>query len=216
MIRLVLAEDHAVVAEGFAAMLSFEGDLEVVDIAACGDSLLAAVETHRPDVALVDVSLAGTDGLTAVAEIRARGLPVKAIVLSMHTDSATVSRAIAAGVVGYLPKDISREELVEAVRTAAGGKAILHPDVTGPLLDSLNLSTRNVSRAGGPETPRLSRREQQVLEGLAAGRSTAEIAESLQLGAETVKSHLARLYCKLGVKDKLQAVVTAMRQGLVR
>lgn len=209
-IRVVIAEDHGVVADGVATMLSFEADMEVVEIVTSGEDLIVAVERHRPDVALVDVNLIGMDGLAAVREIEARGIPTRTMALTMFTDHDTVTRAVAAGVAGYLPKNVRREELVQAVRAVAAGKGFLHPDVTRPFLERVGPMAMHAG------IQPLSKREQEVLEQLATGRSTKEIADALGLGDETVKSHLSRIYQKLKATDRVQAVVTAMRHGLVR
>lgn len=209
-IRVVIAEDHGVVADGVATMLSFETDMEVVEIVTSGEDLVAAVDKHRPDVALVDVNLIGMDGLAAVREIEARGIPTRTMALTMFTDHDTVTRAVAAGVAGYLPKNVRRDELVQAVRAVAAGKGFLHPDVTRPFLERVGPMAMHAG------IQPLSKREQEVLEQLAMGRSTKEIADALGLGDETVKSHLSRIYQKLKATDRVQAVVTAMRHGLVR
>jgi DNA-binding NarL/FixJ family response regulator len=210
VIHVVIAEDHGVVADGVATMLSFEPDMEVVDIVTSGEALVDSVERNRPELALVDVNLLGMDGLAAVREIEARRIPTRTLALTMFTDHDTVTRAVAAGVSGYLPKNVRREELVQAVRAVAAGKGFLHPDVTRPFLERVGpLATH----AG---LQPLSKREQDVLEELATGKSTREIAEALGLGDETVKSHLSRIYGKLKAADRVQAVVIAMRHGLVR
>jgi DNA-binding NarL/FixJ family response regulator len=209
-IRVVMAEDHGVVADGVATMLSFEPDMEVLEIVTSGEALIECVERLRPDVALVDVNLVGMDGLAAVREIEARNLPTRTMALTMFTDHDTVTRAVAAGVSGYLPKNVRRDELVQAVRAVAAGKGFLHPDVTRPFLERVG----PLAVHAGIQP--LSRREQEVLEHLASGKSTHEIAEALGLGDETVKSHLSRIYQKLKANDRVQAVVTAMRHGLVR
>lgn len=209
-IRVIIAEDHGVVADGVATMLSFESDMEVIEIVTSGEDLIEAVERHRPDVALVDVNLIGMDGLAAVREIEARGIPTRTMALTMFTDHDTVTRAVAAGVAGYLPKNVRREELVQAVRAVAAGKGFLHPDVTRPFLERVGPMAMHAG------IQPLSKREQEVLEQLATGRSTKEIADALGLGDETVKSHLSRIYQKLKATDRVQAVVTAMRHGLVR
>lgn len=210
VIHIVIAEDHGVVADGVATMLSFEPDMEVVELVTSGEALVESVTTRRPEVALVDVNLIGMDGLTAVREIAARGIPTRMMALTMFTDHDTVSRAVAAGVLGYLPKNVRRDELVQAVRAVATGKGFLHPDVTRPFLERVGpLATHTGLQP-------LSKREQDVLEEMATGKSTREIAEVLGLGDETVKSHLSRIYTKLKVTDRVQAVVTAMRHGLVR
>lgn len=207
VIRIIIAEDHGLVAEGLSAMLSVEADMEVIEVVTSGEALVESVDRHRPEVALVDVKLVGMDGLTAVREIVQRGGPTRMMALTMSTDQSTVARAVAAGVAGYLPKDVRRDELIQAVRAVASGKGFLHPDVARAFLDLVG------ARPG--LTP-LSDREQEVLEQLAAGRSTREIAEVLLLGEETVKSHLSRIYSKLNANDRVQAVVTAMRHGMVR
>lgn len=210
LIRVVIAEDHGVVADGVATMLSFETDMEVVEIVTSGEDLILSVERHRPDVALVDVNLIGMDGLAAVREIEMRNIPTRTMALTMFTDHDTVTRAVAAGVAGYLPKNVRREELVQAVRAVASGKGFLHPDVTRPFLERVGPMAMHAG------IQPLSKREQDVLEQLAMGRSTREIADALNLGDETVKSHLSRIYQKLKATDRVQAVVTAMRHGLVR
>jgi DNA-binding NarL/FixJ family response regulator len=210
IIDVVIAEDHGVVADGIETMLSFEPDIEVVAIVQSGEELVAAVEQHQPKVALVDVNLIGMDGLAAVRQIEERNLPTRTMALTMFTDHDTVTRAVAAGVAGYLPKNVRRDELVQAVRAVAAGKGFLHPDVTRPFLERVG----PLAIHAGLQP--LSKREQDVLEQLATGKSTREIAEVLELGDETVKSHLSRIYAKLKASDRVQAVVIAMRHGLVR
>ncbi len=209
-ITIVIAEDHGVVADGVATMLSFESDMEVIEIVNSGELLIESVEQNRPNVALVDVNLIGMDGLAAVREIESRQIPTRMLALTMFTDHDTVTRAVAAGVSGYLPKNVRREELVQAVRAVAAGKGFLHPDVTRPFLERVG----PLAMHAGLQP--LSKREQEVLEELATGKSTHEIAETLGLGDETVKSHLSRIYQKLKATDRVQAVVIAMRHGLVR
>ena len=210
MIDVIIAEDHGVVADGIETMLSFEPDIEVIAIVQSGEELVTAVEQHQPKVALVDVNLIGMDGLAAVRQIEERDLPTRTMALTMFTDHDTVTRAVAAGVAGYLPKNVRRDELVQAVRAVAAGKGFLHPDVTRPFLERVG----PLAIHAGLQP--LSKREQDVLEQLATGKSTREIAEVLELGDETVKSHLSRIYAKLKASDRVQAVVIAMRHGLVR
>jgi DNA-binding NarL/FixJ family response regulator len=210
VIHIVIAEDHGVVADGIATMLGFEPDMEVVGMVTSGEDLVAMVDELRPEVALVDVNLMGMDGLAAVREIEARAIPTRTMALTMFTDHDTVTRAVAAGVAGYLPKNVRRDELVQAVRAVAAGKGFLHPDVTRPFLERVG----PLAIHAGLQP--LSKREQEVLEQLATGRSTREIADALGLGDETVKSHLSRIYQKLKATDRVQAVVVAMRHGLVR
>lgn len=209
-IRLVIAEDHGVVADGIATMLSFEADMEVLEVVTSGEAAVAAVERDAPEVALIDINLVGMDGLSAIREIAGRGWPTQTMAVTMYTDHDTVTRAVAAGVSGYLPKNVRRDELVQAVRAVAAGKGFLHPDVTRPFLERVG----PLAQHAGLEP--LSQREQDVLEHMAAGKSTRDIADALGLGEETVKSHLSRIYTKLKANDRVQAVVIAMRHGLVR
>lgn len=209
-ISIVIAEDHGVVADGIATMLSFESDMEVLEVVTSGEAVLAAVERDQPAVALIDINLVGMDGLTAIREITRKGWSTQTMAVTMYTDHDTVTRAVAAGVSGYLPKNVRRDELVQAVRAVAAGKGFLHPDVTRPFLERVG----PLAKHAGLEP--LSQREQDVLEHLAAGESTREIADALGLGDETVKSHLSRIYGKLKANDRVQAVVIAMRHGLVR
>lgn len=210
VIKVVIAEDHGVVADGIATMISFETDMEVLEVVDSGEGLIDSVRAHRPEVALVDVNLVGMDGLSAVRELDRDKLPTRTMALTMFTDHDTVTRAVAAGVSGYLPKNVRREELVQAVRAVASGKGFLHPDVTRPFLDRVGPLAMHANIRP------LSDREQEVLEELAKGHSTREIATALGLGEETVKSHLSHIYEKLRAGDRVQAVVIAMRHGLVR
>lgn len=209
-IRLIIAEDHGVVADGIATMLSFEADMEVLEVVTSGEAALAAVERDSPEVALVDINLVGMDGLAVIREIAGKQWPTQTMAVTMYTDHDTVTRAVAAGVSGYLPKNVRRDELVQAVRAVAAGKGFLHPDVTRPFLERVG----PLAQHAGLEP--LSQREQDVLEHMAAGKSTRDIADALGLGEETVKSHLSRIYTKLKANDRVQAVVIAMRHGLVR
>lgn len=209
IIRIVIAEDHGVVADGLATMLSFEDDMQVQAIVTSGEQLVDFVLAERPDLALVDINLIGMDGLTAVRQILRHNVDTRMMALTMFVDHDTVTRAVAAGVAGYLPKNVRRRELIGAVRAVAAGKGFLHPDVTRPFLERVG----PLAIHAGIEP--LTRREQEVLEVLAMGRSTREIADELCISEETVKSHLARIYGKLKADDRVQAVVTAMRHGLV-
>jgi two-component system response regulator DegU len=209
-VRLAIVEDHRVVAEAMANMFSLEDGFEVVGLASSGSEAVDLVMRVRPDVVLMDVSLDGLNGIEATRRILQRQPDVKVLILTMHDDEETVASAIAARAAGFLPKNASRSELIEAIRVVAGGGAFLHPGITGPLLNRIApVVDRSLS------TERLTPKEQDVLERLAEGLSTKDIARVLGVSEETVKTHLAHIYQKLGVGDRVQAVALAIRRGLV-
>jgi DNA-binding NarL/FixJ family response regulator len=157
----------------------------------------------EPDVILMDVTLEGLNGVEATRRILARRPGARIVVLTMHDDAETVTEAMAAGALGFLPKNASRVDVLAAVEAAAVGVGYVHPSV-------------RTERRIPPVAQRLTDREREVLELLADGRSTRQIAEDLFVGEETVKTHLGHIYQKLGVADRVQAVALALRKGLVR
>lgn len=210
-VRIAIAEDHRVVAEALATMLSFAEGFEIVGSAASGSDAISLVAETRPDVVLMDVKLEGLNGIEATREIMHNDPDAKVLILSMYDDQETVVGAIAAGAAGFLPKNVEKGELVRAIRAVAEGKGFLHPEVTRPFLDRIGaLADREILRE------RLTDRERAVLEELAQGKSTRQIAGSLVISEETVKTHLAHIYQKLGVTDRVQAVALALRRGMVR
>lgn len=199
------------VAQAIATMLSFDPDFQVIGTAASGGAAIDLCAETKPDVALMDVKLQGLNGIEATREIAKVSPSTRVLVLSMHDNQDTVMDAVAAGAAGFLPKNVDREKLVSAIHAVAEGKGFLHPEVTGPFLDRMGLMAKEaLSRE------RLTEREQGVLQELAHGKSTREIAKTLVVTEETVKSHLAHIYQKLGVNDRVQAVALALRRGLVR
>lgn len=210
-VRLAIAEDHKVVADALAQMLSYVEGFEVVGTATSGEGIVKIVELEKPDVVLMDVALEGRSGISATKDITQKMPQSRVLVLSMHDDQETVTAAVAAGASGFLPKNVDRDELVTAINAVAAGAGFLHPQVTKPFLDRMGLLSEESS-----SSERLTEREQMVLEELAQGKSTRKIAESLVVAEETVKTHLAHIYRKLGVSDRVQAVALALRRGLVR
>lgn len=205
-IRIAIAEDHRVVADALATMLGFEDELEIVGFVGTGDEVVALAEREQPDVVIMDLSMPGGDGVDATRRVLDASSSTRVLVLTMHDDPDHVGAAIAAGATGYLPKNTARAELIAAVRAVAAGEGYLHPSVTRPFLDRV---------APTADPGRLSPREQEVLTRLADGMSTREIASALTVSDETVKTHLTRIYQKLGVSDRVQAVAAALRRGLV-
>ncbi|MFI1368461.1 response regulator [Streptomyces griseochromogenes] len=206
MIRIVLADDHPVVREGLRAMLSAEPDLEVVGDASNGPRAEALAAELRPDIVLMDLRMPGGGGVDSIQRMSAAGLPSRVIVLTTYETDRDILRAVEAGAAGYLLKDMPRRELADAVRAAARGETVLAPSVATRLVDQLR--TR-------PELPRLSARETAVLRLVADGCTNAEIGRRLFIGESTVKTHLLRIFAKLGVDDRTAAVTNALRHGLL-
>ncbi|MFJ7157738.1 response regulator [Streptomyces sp. NPDC101118] len=206
MIRIVLADDHPVVREGLRGMLSAEPDLEVVGEAASGPQAEALAAELRPDIVLMDLRMPGGDGVESTGRITAAGLPCRVVVLTTYETDRDILRAVEAGAAGYLLKDLARGELAEAVRAAVRGETVLAPTVAGRLVDRLRAK---------PGRPRLSDREVAVLRLVADGLTNAEVGRRLYVAESTVKTHLLRIFGKLGVDDRTAAVTTALREGLL-
>jgi DNA-binding NarL/FixJ family response regulator len=209
-VRVAIAEDHALVAEALATMFLLVDGFEVVASVASGDDAVTVAERLGPDVLLMDVSLEGMNGLEATRRIAERTPSVRVLVLTMHDDVATVARAVAAGAAGFVPKNARREDLFRAVSSVAAGGGYLHEQVASSFLSSVAPLVETSLSA-----ERLTDRELDVLRSLSHGRSTREIAQDLVVSEETVKSHLTRIYQKLGVGDRTAAVAVALRRGLV-
>jgi DNA-binding NarL/FixJ family response regulator len=215
-VRVLLADDEALVRAGLRMILEAEPDLEVVGEASDGAEALALCRELRPDVALVDIRMPRLDGIQAARRITADpALSTAVVMLTTFDADEHVVEALRAGATGFLLKSMPREQLVTAVRAAVTGDSLLAPTLLRRLLDDF------VGRAGRPtaHTPgidHLTAREEEVLRLIARGLSNAEIAAELVLGEGTVKTHVARVLAKLGVRDRVQAVVAAYESGLVR
>lgn len=210
-IRILIVEDHTVLAQALGTMLSFEHAFEVLGAVASGEEAVAVCLEQHPDVVLMDYKLKGLNGVEATREISRLAPCTRVLILSMFDSQDVVVAAVAAGAAGFLPKNVDREELVRAIRAVADGKGFLHPEVTMPFLERIGALAKKAD-----SRERLTEREQSVLQELALGKTTREIAGSLVVSEETVKTHLAHIYQKLGVNDRVQAVALALRQGLVR
>ncbi|GAB2841138.1 response regulator transcription factor [Streptomyces deserti] len=205
-IRVLLADDHPVVRDGLAAMLSTQPDFTVVGEAATGAEALRQTASLAPDVVLMDLQMPGMDGTTATAAIRAAHPEVRVLVLTTYDTDADITAAVDAGAVGYLLKDTGRHELCEAVRTAARGGAALSPTVAAKVLAHMR----------GDRGDGLSGRELEVLSAVARGQSNKQIARALRLSEATVKTHLLHIYAKLDVRDRTAAVTAALGRGIIR
>ncbi len=206
MIRILLVDDHPVVRLGLRALVDQEDDLTVVGEAATPDEAVAAVTELRPDLVLMDLQLGRAgNGADATATIRALPDPPPVLILTNYDTDGDIIRSIEAGASGYLLKGAPPEELLLAVRSAATGESALAPPIAARLLERMR--TPQIS---------LSAREIEVLDRVAAGRSNGEIAADLVITEQTVKSHLAHIYTKLGVSSRTAAVSLARERGILR
>jgi DNA-binding NarL/FixJ family response regulator len=219
-LRIVVADDQEVVRDGFAALLGTQPDFTVVGCAADGDSAVRMCRDERPDLVVMDVRMPRKSGIQATREILAAAgrTPPRIIMLTTFDLDEYVYEALEAGASGFLLKDMSAERLFDAVRVVAAGEALLAPTVTRRLIGELaRLRPRRPGPAGLPArlTVPLTVREEEILRLIAEGLSNAEMAERLTVGAETVKTHVSRVLAKLGVRDRVQAVIVAYECGLV-
>jgi DNA-binding NarL/FixJ family response regulator len=205
-IRVLVVDDHPVVRSGLAGMLAVEEDVEVVGEAGDGEEAVARVAALAPDVVLMDLRMPRLDGAGATARIVGAHPATRVLVLTTFDTDADIVRAVEAGATGYLLKDTPRAQLVDAVRAAARGETVLAPPVAARLVSRLRTP---VPEAG------LTPREVEVLGAVARGLSNAEIGRELFIGEATVKTHLLRVFAKLGVDDRTRAVTVAMERGLL-
>jgi len=212
-LRVVVADDQPVICSGFAALLAAQPGIEVVGTAGDGRDLVALVARTEPDVALVDVRMPELDGIEATRLITAEH-PTRVLILTTFDLDAYVYDAVRAGASGFLLKDATAERLVDAVRMVAEGAVLLAPAVSRQLV-AARFADVPAPRPEPAAAGELSPREREVLLQLATGRSNAEIAAELCIAAETVKSHVAEVLRKLGLRDRIQAVVYAYEHGLV-
>jgi len=214
VIRVLLADDQELVREGLRMMLDADPGIEVVGEASDGKQALDAARRLDPDVLLMDVRMPELDGIEATARLVRSGSRTRVLVVTTFDLDEYVYRALKAGASGFLLKDATREQLVGAVRTVAAGEALLAPPVTRRLIEDF---CRGPEPGSVPDAARtLSERELDVLRLLARGLSNAEVAAELFLSEATVKSHVARLLQKLGLRDRVQTVVFAYESGLVK
>jgi DNA-binding NarL/FixJ family response regulator len=205
-IRVLIADDHPVVRAGLRDMLSAQPDLDVVAEAVNGAEAVSLVDRLRPRVVLMDLRMPEVDGVTAIARIKGEHPEVQVLVLTTYDSDADILPAVEVGATGYLLKDAPREELFQAIRAAAQGKPVLTSSVAARLME----------RMRNPNVEALTNREIEVLKLVARGANNRQIAGQLYITEATVKSHLIRIYGKLGVEDRTSAVTKALEQGILR
>jgi two-component system, NarL family, response regulator LiaR len=209
-IQLVLVDDHRVVRQGLRSYLESFGDVRVVGEAASGEELLQKLESWLPAVVVMDLLMpGGMDGIEATRRVRTLSPQTQVVVLTAFTDDARVTAALRAGAIGYVRKDADPELLLTAVRAAARGQSILDPGVAGSVLQDLLRSQEGLP---GSE---LTEREMEVLRQLANGHTNKEIAAALTIGEETVKTHVGNILAKLQLAHRTQAVIYALKEGLI-
>jgi DNA-binding NarL/FixJ family response regulator len=209
MIRVVVADDQAIVRDGFAALLATQDDIEVVGIASQGEEAVRVCGEQQPDVVLMDVRMPVMDGIEATRRLAGAA---RVIILTTFDLDDYVYEALAAGASGFLLKDAGAERLFDAVRVVAAGEALLAPTVTRRLISEF---ARLRPRPAPAVLDELTPRETDVLRLVAEGLSNREIADRLVVSDETVKTHVSRVLSKLGLRDRTQAVVAAYESGLV-
>jgi DNA-binding NarL/FixJ family response regulator len=208
MLKILIADDHQIVRRGLRMTIDAEKDMQVVDETADGAGVLKLIKKHKPHVVLMDLQMPGTDGVDALKMIRPEFPELPILILTSFSDDAHIYAALRAGASGFLLKEMGGDDLVEAIRGAAKGRPQLHPDV----------AKRLMARAPMPEDPfeNLTERERELLKLLARGMSNKEIALQLTLTEMTVKGYVSDVLMKLGVSDRTQAALMAVRFGLVK
>ncbi|HEX2281990.1 MAG TPA: response regulator transcription factor [Thermomicrobiales bacterium] len=205
-IRILIADDHAVVRQGLAMFLALDNELEVIGQAENGAEALKMAHELKPDVVLMDLLMPVMDGITAIGQIR-RELPdTEVVAVTSVLEDASVVGAVRAGAIGYLLKDTQADELCRAIKAAAAGQVQLSPQAAARLM-------REVRAPESPEA--LTERETEVLRLLARGKANKEVAQELSIGEKTVKTHVSNILAKLGVQSRTQAALHAVRIGLV-
>lgn len=208
-VHVVVADDHPLYRDGIRRAIQARIELELVGVCADGDEALKAIHRTRPDVAVLDLRLRGQTGLQILEAVRASGCETEVLILSAHCESALVHEAFVAGAAGYLSKDADRKAVCDAVLAVAHGD----PVFPGSIGSGLVREMRTHARSG---QPRPTPREREILGLIARGLTAPEIARCLYVGQTTVKTHLHRLYDKLGVSDRAAAVAEGMRRGWLR
>ncbi len=209
-IKVMIVDDHSLVREGLKAVFDQGKDIEVVGEAGSGEEAIDMVDSVKPDVILMDISMPGMNGIQATRLIREKNPEAKVVILTMLDQEGYVYEAIKAGATGYMLKSTSSDDLVNAIQTVHEGKALLHPDATAQLLKEFVTLAENKAKDYG-----LSNREMEVLQLLSEGNTNKEIAKALWISEQTVKTHVAHIFDKLGTSDRTETVARALRNGLV-
>lgn len=212
-VRVVICDDHELFRRGLGMLLASEPGIEVVAEAADGAEAIALAAEHRPDVVLLDVRMPGTDGIAAARAIVAASDAVRVVMLTVSDAEGDLYESVKAGAHGYLLKDVAADDLLAAIRGVGAGQSLLSPPMAAKLLAEFNTLARAAEARGSQ--PRLSERELEVLGLLARSLPNRAIAEELGISENTVKNHVRNILEKLGLRSRVEAVVHALREGLV-
>lgn len=213
MIRLLIADDHLIIRQGLRLILETEDDFEIVAEANDGAEAVRLCNEHNPDVVLMDLRMPGMDGITAIEKLREKQPEIAVVILTTFNEDELMLRGLQAGARGYLLKDTDRAALFDTIRAASRGETLLKPEIMARVL-SLAGGTRQVAK-GSQSTIELTEREQEVLEAVARGERSKEVALHLGISERTVKAHLASIYGKLGVDSRAAAISVAMQKGIL-
>jgi two-component system response regulator DegU len=213
-VSLLLVDDHRLVRESLKRWYIEWGFDVIGDVASAEEAIPLAI-AHQPQLVVTDIAMPGMDGIEACEQISNRCPDTRVIILTMHGDEDSLSRAIRAGASGFLLKDCSIDELMTATRLAACGETVIAPQLKPHLLAQVRRPSSTMTAAATSTTHRITPRETEVLQMIADGHSTPEVAERLFISQKTVKNHLASIYQKLDVRDRTQAVLQSVRMGIV-
>ena len=208
---MVIADDQRLFANGLARIIGAQPDMEVVGEAHTGEEAVSLCLKEEPDVVLMDLSMPGMGGLSATRKILSLLPRTRVLILTVHTDDAHVFQGIKAGAQGYILKDCTPEDLTRAIRVVHAGETIMSPDIARKMLTTFE----GIRSMSAEITPSLTERELEVIKALSQGKSNKEIARDLEISEKTVRNHASNIYKKLHIFDRTQAVIYAIREGLV-
>jgi DNA-binding NarL/FixJ family response regulator len=213
IIKVLLADDHAIVREGTRKFLEQEDDIEVIAEASDGEQAIMLAGTHRPDVVIMDIAMPNIDGIEATRQIKEQYPGMSVLILSAYDDDQFVFSLLEAGAAGYLLKSVRSNELIDAIRAVNAGESVLHPSIARKVLNRFTRTGTEQQKQKAPDI--LSEREIEVLQLATQGSSNQEIADNLYLSLRTVQSHLNHIFNKLQVSSRTEAVVRALKEGWV-
>lgn len=213
MIKILIADDHLIIRQGLRLILETENEFELMGEASDGVEALSLCRKLKPDVVLMDLRMPNMDGLTAIEKLRVEQPDIAVVILTTFNEDELMYRGLQAGAHGYLLKDTDRSTLFDTIRAAARGETLLKPEIMARVLSRTNAST---TQSKASDSINLTEREQEVLEAVARGDRSKEIAFHLGISERTVKAHLASIYNKLGVDSRAAAIAVAAQRGLLR